>query len=159
MEELAELHAGGTGALGLQEPRALPFYTYMCDVRDRVQKSAPDKLRDLRGAASMVESGAFFRAGGTGDKDGLWADGSQQGLHLKDAAGAVPPSRQESLPIRASLDHIGCHILKQVPHDQVLEAVGELSGTGPDGRSVQQLPASETARTLLLHRACDALFE
>ena len=146
-EELLSLPGESSSDL---QPRATPFYSYMRDVREMGSSAqlgeATGSLRELRSAAKLVKTGEFFRSGGASDPA------------LRDGAASVPPNREETLPIRAALDHIGCHILRRVPSEEVLECVNYLGGEVEQEGSVL-LPALESSRAMLLHRACDALFE
>jgi len=130
--------------------RSAPFYNYMRDVRETGSSAldqglAAESLHELRSTAKLVQTGEFFRRGGASDPA------------LQDGAGGVPPNREETLPVRAALDHVGCHILRRVAPEEVLECVEYLGGERRDGKE-GLLPASESARSSLLHKACDSLF-
>jgi len=134
--------------------RLAPYHDYMRVVRGLLDPAseAVNQMKMLETTTQLLQNGSYWKSGCSGDRGGVsWSD-----------KGTVPPSREETLPVRAALDHIGCHLLQQIPDDEetMLECVSKLkvSQSNIKGNMVVALPASESSRAKLLHRACDGLF-
>jgi len=112
------------------DSRAQPYHSYMKRLRGCTE--GKDELKKLQDASKQLHTGLYFQKG---------------------SCGVLPPSRAESLTLRAALDRLGSHALQEGN----CEASADLYSEYVEEESLP-FPGTEIEHLHLLHNACSQLF-